>query len=528
MAVSTRANWKEQAHANSTQPNVETTNDPGSPLTNPPDEDDATPDAPSPPNIPPAEHTSNTPQTESKPIEDSNGNLQTQLLPPAMANDATANDVSSRDLTLSQASYTDFLGELSLSPTSTQTPFAATNNNDQVFIAASLLTPIGSRLTYYSNPHNWSLFRPNSSRPLQIQTELHILQALYLNASYENKRSILLVLEDPKYIAAQVKKMFLTKPDSKIPNYAHVQLQVALLNHFAWSNLPIQSTQIHRLASASNSFDLPEHIRYLFTASQNWQKTLATAAANFLVHKKPEIGSGDQNSPSSDAAIVSLGMRLAVSKNDTLVNHIEQNFISAAIALRGLAEVFSPIFFHFETHLPLLFLTQRLLALEEDIAANRIGPFGDRCFGSGNAVSQCKLYDILSHRYDAPSLTLFSRISLFSLTEPTGKMPCGLRCRPVTTRFSYVLSTLWLRSCQFVSCWTPHCTRSQVQGQVSLGSLHSFPYVYLISTLLLLTCFQVLCRSSFGTRSSTSWRRTWPFPPHTRNGNERSAYLPSP
>lgn len=140
--------------------------------------------------------------------------------------------------------------------------------------------------------------------------------------------------------------MFLINPNSKIPDYAHVQLQVALLDHFVWSSLPLQTTDIHRQASGSIARDLPEHALSLIESCHNWQKTLATAAANFLVHEKPDKDSGLVNSAThqTDGTVVSLGMRLAVSKNDTLINHIEQNFVSAAIALRALAEVLCPFF----------------------------------------------------------------------------------------------------------------------------------------------------------------------------------------
>lgn len=348
MTVSTRANWKDQVQADTSQRDFSSTNgpgSPGSPLSELSDENGSSPNTPSPSpskttrshsqkdiSPPRAELTANEDETENHPADDSSQPL---------ADNTSAVSITSRDLTLTQSSYTHFLGEFSLSPTSSLSQSSASTNDDQIFIAASLLTPIGSRLTYYSNPLNWSLFRPESEKPSQILTENDIVQSLYLNASYANKRSILL-LEDSRYIQNQVKKMFAIKPDSKMADYAHVLLQVAVLDRFVWSSLPLQTTDILRHASNSHSCDLPDHALSLIGHCKNWQKTLATAAANFLVHENPEKEPATlqtSNSQQCDAAVASLGMRLAVSKNDTLVNHVEQNFISAAIALRSLAEV---------------------------------------------------------------------------------------------------------------------------------------------------------------------------------------------
>lgn len=351
MPVSTRANWKEQVDDGSSQPSIAPT-DVSSPLSDPPDEDESFPDAPSPPTTNPSEVEANASQTgaELESTESFNVNQPAAPISSPLTNDASVNNVGSHDLPLTQASYTDFLGELSLLPTSSLSPSAATTNDDQVFIAVSLLTPIGSRLTYYSNPLNWSLFRPHPDKPSQITSEADIIQSLYLNASYANKRSVLL-LEDPRYIKAQVKKMFLTKPDSKQPDYAHVQLQVAVLDRFVWSNLPFQTTDIHRLAAASKSSNVPEHVLPLISSCQEWQKTLSTAATNFLVHETTENDStrpSPSNDQQADGAVVTLGTRLGVSKNDSLVSHVEQNLISAAIGLRALAEVYLSLIFFAE------------------------------------------------------------------------------------------------------------------------------------------------------------------------------------
>lgn len=345
MTVSTRANWKQQLEVNASKSTLATTDDPGSSpsdLSDLSDDEDSTTNAHSSAPTDPSkvEPSSSQPDTQPQSNKGHGGNHSSDPVSPGVVQNVSTDSVVRHNLSLGQSTYTDFLGDFSLLPTSTASPSATTTDDDQVFIAASLLTPIGSRLTYHSNPLSWSLFRPHSDKPSRILTEAHILQSLYLNASYANKRSVLL-LEDPRYIEAQVKKMFITKPDSKLADYAHILLQVAVLDRFAWASLPLQTTDIHRHASESIASKLPENALSLIESCEEWQKVLATAAANFLVHEKPDKDSVPVNSSAqqSDVAVVSLGTRLAVSKNDTLVNHIEQNFISAAIALRALAEV---------------------------------------------------------------------------------------------------------------------------------------------------------------------------------------------
>lgn len=345
MTVSTRANWKVliQATSKSFQGNISSTDVPDSPLSNVLDEEDSTLNTSSSSTTTPSEDQTNPSPSNAdlQSIQGSTENHSADITSPALTNNTSNNSVDSPAFSLPVSSYTDFLGEFSLLPASSWSPSTASKKDDQIFIAASLLMPIGSCLTYYSNPHNWSLFCPDSGKPSQISTEIDIIQSLYLNTSYANKCSILL-LEDPKYISAQVKKMFMIKPDPKLANYAHILFQVAVLDCFAWSILPLQTTDIHRLASVSKPTDLPEHALSLISSCQNWQKTLVTAAQHFLVHETAETESANlqsSNSQQPDGAVESLGFRLMVSKNNTVVNHIEQNFISAAIALRGLAEV---------------------------------------------------------------------------------------------------------------------------------------------------------------------------------------------
>ena len=237
------------------------------------------------------------------------------------------------------SSYRDFLGKFSLSPTSTEQASATTPAE----IAVSLFTPIGSRLTYYSNPLSWNLFRPDSVSPTRISTEPDVVQTLYLNSSYANKRSVML-LEDPKYIKTQGKKMFSHTPDPKRADFAHVLLQVVVLDRLVWCSLPRKTSSIRRNPDRPKKEDLPENARSLLTSCQDWRSLLAQAATQCLTYDKlqnepdPEIAR-TATSLDPDDAIVSLSMRLAQSKNDVIVNHIEQNFIAAAIALRALAEV---------------------------------------------------------------------------------------------------------------------------------------------------------------------------------------------
>ena len=119
-------------------------------------------------------------------------------------------------------------------------------------------------------------------------------------------------------------------------------MQVTLLDCFVWSSLPFQTADICCHASKTKPVNIPEHAQSLITSCQEWQKTLATAAAHFLVYETAEMESELLTSTclnGLDGAVISLGIHLTVSKNDTLINHIEQNFISAAIALCALAEV---------------------------------------------------------------------------------------------------------------------------------------------------------------------------------------------
>lgn len=286
----------------------------------------------------PATHSNVTPAIST----DANGTEHASHAPDSTMNEENGdtNGFSSHQLIQNQTSYQNFLREFLLSPTSEQPSATTATPDENIIIAASLFTPIGSRLTYYSNPANWSLFRPKERNPTQILIEDDIVQTLYLNTSYANKRSVML-LEDPRYFQAQIKKMFLTAPDSKHADYHHIQLQLALLDRFVWSRLPM-NTNIHRLPSRAKPSNLPESVQSLFKSCREWQSTLATAASNFLVYE--DVSNDTKVTEKTklqgpDNAVISLGTRLAQSKNGVAVNHIEQNFIAAAIALRGVAEV---------------------------------------------------------------------------------------------------------------------------------------------------------------------------------------------
>lgn len=239
------------------------------------------------------------------------------------------------------ATWQDFVGGFSLSPGADGPSSVTTNAGEGNVIAASLFTPMGSRITYFSNVLNWNRFQPDTNEFAGVTTEESIVQSLYLNASYANRRSVML-LEDPKRRTVQFKKMFSATPDPKQAEYSHVQLQVALLDRFVWCRLPLSTTHNRRLTSVGSIDDLPEHIQSLYNSCKQWQPTLASAAAHFLVHERIEadpamIKAGDPADPST--AVESLGYRFAQSKNKVHVNHIEQNFIAAAIGLRALAEV---------------------------------------------------------------------------------------------------------------------------------------------------------------------------------------------
>ena len=270
------------------------------------------------------------------------------------ASDAGSNENSSDDRVVStevgqvtQSAYHEFLGGFSLSPTSgssqTASSSSTTTEDDHIF-AVSLFTPIGSRLTYFSDPLHWNLFRPESVATTQISTESDIIKALYLNASFANKRSIML-LEDPKYLKTQGRKMFLPEPDLKRAEYTHTLLQLALLDRFVWCSLPRTTPNVRRNPDHPRKVDLlPEHARVLLESCRVWQSHLAQAATQFLTYdelsKNPDPKlARETTSLDPDGAVVSLAMRLAQSQNDVVVNHIEQNFIAAAIALRSLVEV---------------------------------------------------------------------------------------------------------------------------------------------------------------------------------------------
>ena len=143
--------------------------------------------------------------------------------------------------------------------------------------------------------------------------------------------------------------MFSHKPDSKRADYGHVLMQVVLLDRFVWCSLPRKTSNIRRNSDCPEKEDLPENARSLLTSCWDWRSLLAQAATHCLMYDRlrnepdPELAR-TVTSLDPDEAVVSLGMRLAQSKNDVVVNNIEQNFIAAAIALRALAEV-STIFF---------------------------------------------------------------------------------------------------------------------------------------------------------------------------------------
>ena len=246
-----------------------------------------------------------------------------------------------------ELAYREFLGGFSLSPASSSQAASSSSSStttEDEFLAMSLFTPIGSRMSYFSDPHRWNLFRPDADTTTRISTESDIVKAIFLSTSFASKRS-LLMLEDPRSFKTQGKLMFLLQPHSKRADYAHIQLQTALLDRLVWCSLPrtTPSVRVNQGCSKKRSA-LPEPAQELLAACQKWQGHLASAATQILTYdwlsKKPdanlerEITSLDPNS-----AIVSLGMRLSQSKNNVTVQTIEQNFIAAAIALRALVEV---------------------------------------------------------------------------------------------------------------------------------------------------------------------------------------------
>ena len=129
--------------------------------------------------------------------------------------------VSTEVAQATQLAYRKFLGGLSLSPASGSSQTASsstTTTTEDDLIAVSLFTPLGSRLPYFSDPHRWNIFRPDSVPTTRIESESDIVKTLYLNASYANKRSVLL-LEDPKYRGTHGRRMFLPDPDTNRADY---------------------------------------------------------------------------------------------------------------------------------------------------------------------------------------------------------------------------------------------------------------------------------------------------------------------
>ena len=261
--------------------------------------------------------------------------------------------VSTEVAQATQSAYRKFLGGFSLSPASSSSQTASsstTTTTEDDLIAVSLFTPLGSRLPYFSDPHRWNIFRPDSVPTTRISSESDIVKTLYLNASYANKRSVLL-LEDPKYRGTHGRRMFLPDPDTNRADYSHVLLQVALLDRAVWCSLPSTTSNVRcNPDRPKRGAVIPEHAHALLTACRDWQPHLARAATQFLTHENlsknpdPELAS-TTTSLDPDGAVASLGLRLAQSQNSTVVNHIEQNFIAAAIGLRALVEVSTSLTF---------------------------------------------------------------------------------------------------------------------------------------------------------------------------------------
>ena len=173
-----------------------------------------------------------------------------------------------------------------------------------------------------------------------------------------------MLLEDPKHIKTQGLKMFVATPDPKRPEFSHLLMQVALLDRLVWCCLPWEVSNIRRNTAHPKKDGPPENAQSLITACQDWQSTLAHAAIHILTYEKAENDPELVKTTTSlgpDSAVNSLGLRLAQSKNGVLVNHIEQNFISAAIALRALVEVNPPLFLicNSETHFHIFLATLR-------------------------------------------------------------------------------------------------------------------------------------------------------------------------
>ena len=261
--------------------------------------------------------------------------------------------VSTEVAQATQSAYRKFLGGFSLSPASSSSQTTSTTTmttTEDDLIAVSLFTPLGSRLPYFSDPHRWNIFRPDSVPTTRISSESDIVKTLYLNASYANKRSVLL-LEDPKYRATHGRRMFLPDPDTNRADYSHILLQVALLDRAVWCSLPSTTSDVRcNPDRPKRGAVIPEHAHALLTACRDWQPHLARAATQFLTHENlsknpdPELAS-TTTSLDPDGAVASLGLRLAQSQNSTVVNHIEQNFIAAAIGLRALVEVSTSLTF---------------------------------------------------------------------------------------------------------------------------------------------------------------------------------------
>ena len=170
--------------------------------------------------------------------------------------------VSTEVAQATQSAYRNFLNGFSLSPASSSSQAASSSSmttTEDDLIAVSLFTPLGSRLTYFSDPHRWNLFRPDSVATTRISTESDIVKILYLNSSYANKRSLML-LEDPKYLKTHGRRMFLPEPDTNRAEYSHILLQVALLDRAVWCSLPRTTPNVRcNPDRPKNGAVIPEH-----------------------------------------------------------------------------------------------------------------------------------------------------------------------------------------------------------------------------------------------------------------------------
>lgn len=205
--------------------------------------------------------------------------------------------------------------------------------SDGFVLAAYMFIPLGARANYYLSPAQWRRFRLEDVAIPDLSDAAHLVHCLFLNTYYCNARA----MENLK-IATEAKNMFNKEQYNNLT--IHNVLQTLVLDRFVFAQIELKQAEpnIRPNDHLSSSIDeMTGGFKSLWKKITVWPELLWEAAQH--IRSSENLKDHPRRKSKTFSVLSSLGERLAETKNASRVNHMEGNFIGAALGLLALGVV---------------------------------------------------------------------------------------------------------------------------------------------------------------------------------------------